>query len=370
VSISVAQRMYDNTSNVLKLQVLSLWRLTRELDVLRANVQKQRRRSMAICERVLQGMENKLSLVCWQGWVESSRADIASRSAATEAEQALAACMSRQRETSKCIVQRNCVHRQHGLVRQAFLLWACNCEVNRIRASCRTVVQNNKKNLHEVLGQIIRIQEKDASRLCWKGWCAAVQLSSAVRSNERAWQEGQKELLALHGQLMGLRRQRSKVFERLLASRDTSCLLQIFGRWLGLWERQMHLRAGLHELRDLLGRRRLRSETGSMEHVLRRAPESQHGLRVLCSILAHDSEWSEATGMVDWIFGESDHALLQQVLMVWIMAVAELHRQEALQEELKQIITLHGKMEVSLRETESAFAATYKHVGFRDEQIA
>jgi len=264
---------------------------------------------------------------------------------------------------------------------RALMLWLLAVQVGRHTESylsekelLESFISKQRARSRTIVDRMLRSHNRTLLSWAWQALVQETEAHRAARDKERAQFETKEEVSAIQQQMRASQRQRRDgilgVLERVTASSDRGAISVYLNRWVRRHGEAKIIQKEAERLRGLLkgkksGARRILEKNigalvcgllGSTFNNWKNFIAEQRSVRQLQANAERalrsfkHKMTNESSIIMERLLGQRTVALIQQVLMIWTLAVGESIRTNALQEELSTIMRLHTRLETSITE--------------------
>jgi len=312
----------------------------------------------------------------WSGHVREQRAV---RELKAKAEERLRSYKDRKRSESAGIVDRMCSNTSAALLQQVLHIWVLWQEVEK---TMRTYldekevytgfISRQKEKSKSILCRFIANQDSSLASLVMQSWVAVTMENRVARANNVAAQETEQELNLIRERMTELQQRKKDeargVLDRLASTTDSGFASLLLQNWAAYTATVRSERDQATHLKKLI--------QGHREEA-RRSLEKHLGTELLGILASAFHDWtislaeernvqelraeadrlmkeykgkrrSESLVILDRVSEQKINNLVQQVFWAWNLSIAEMIRANALQKELKNIMTLQKTMEAKM----------------------
>jgi len=312
----------------------------------------------------------------WSGHVREQRS---LRELKAQAQECLRRYKDRKSSESAGIVDRMCTHTSSVLLQQVLHTWLLWQEVEK---TMRTYldekevytgfIRRQKEKSKSVLGRLIASQDSALASLVMQSWVAVTDEHRVARANDHAAHETEQELNLVRERMTELQQRKKDeargILDRLASTTDSGFASLLLQNWAACVAAARSDRDQAAHLKRLI--------RGHREEA-RRCLEKHLGTEVLGILASAFHDWTislaeehtvrelraeadrlmkeykgkrrgESMVILDRVSTQRRNNLVQQIVWVWNLSVAEMIRANALQKELKNIMTLQKTMEAKM----------------------
>jgi len=296
-----------------------------------------------------------------------------------QAQECLRRYKDRKSSESAGIVDRMCTHTSSVLLQQVLHTWLLWQEVEK---TMRTYldekevytgfIRRQKEKSKSVLGRLIASQDSALASLVMQSWVAVTDEHRVARANDHAAHETEQELNLVRERMTELQQRKKDeargILDRLASTTDSGFASLLLQNWAACVAAARSDRDQAAHLKRLI--------RGHREEA-RRCLEKHLGTEVLGILASAFHDWTislaeehtvrelraeadrlmkeykgkrrgESMVILDRVSTQRRNNLVQQIVWVWNLSVAEMIRANALQKELKNIMTLQKTMEAKM----------------------
>jgi len=298
-----------------------------------------------------------------------------------EAERMVKSMHKQRRGENMVVVDKMSKKKDKNLCQIAVLVWYLGQELDKVMGNyleekeiLKAFIDRQKAKSKTVVDRMMKGSDSAKVIIAWKSWLQDTYDNRVAREKEKAAMETAQEVEGIQEQMKAWKNKKrdeaESIMNKMASHQDTGLLAMMFQSWKKGWEmnrKQLEEAKHLHEV--------LKTKKAEARRVL----EKNLGLAVSGLVASTFNDWlssvmeeknirsiqgdadrmlkkykdkkrDDSIGLVDRLSHEKTAALMQQVLMIWILSVSEMIRTNQLQKELKHIIDLHVNMDTKMSE--------------------
>jgi len=292
-----------------------------------------------------------------------------------EAERMVKSMHKQRRGENLCVVDKMSKKKDQELCKQAVLVWYLGQELDKVMGNYleekelfKAFIDRQKAKSKTVVDRMLKGSDSAKIANAWQVWLQETYDNRIARERERAAAETAQEVEGMQEQMKALRSKKKgeaeSIMNKMASHQDTGLVAMMYQNWKNGWEANRKQLEEAKKMSEVLKTKKAEA---------RRVLEKNLGLAVSGLTASTFNDWLSAVneektireiqsgadgmlkkykdrkrddtvGLVDRLSTEKSMALMQQILMIWILSVSEMVRTKVLQQELKKIIDLHIHM--------------------------
>jgi len=353
--------------------------LQEEADRLNDAMKKQKMEARRTLEKNLAAAFGAALASSFNDWRNSYYEERNIREMQQEAERMVKSMHKQRRGENMVIVDKMSKKKDANLCQIAVLVWYLGQELDKVMGNyleekeiLKAFIDKQKAKSQTVVDRMMKGSDSAKIANAWQAWIQETYDNRIARERERAAAETAQEVEGMQEQMKALRAKKKgeaeSIMNKMASHQETGLVAMMYSTWKQGWEANKKQLEEAQKMAEVM-----KSKNAEARRVL----EKNLGMAVSGLVASTFNDWLSAlneeknireiqggadrmlkkykdkqrddtVGLVEKLSQEKSAALMQQILMIWILSVSEMIRTNQLQKELKHIIDLHVNMERQL----------------------